>query len=83
MIICSGVFYASSKSVRVATKNHLTNECSIVYIEEDGFHAFNSKDNPNNMINDYAKRCAEIYNDEKAAYDELRTHFKFVTNAKI
>lgn len=35
------------------------------------------------MINDYAKRCAEIYNDEKAVYDELRTHFKFMTNAKI
>lgn len=63
---------------------HKDFEGHIIYdIEEDGFHAFNSKDNPNNMINDYAKRCAEIYNDEKAVYDELRTHFKFVTNAKI
>ena len=63
---------------------HKDFEGYIIYdIEEDGFHAFNSKDNPNNMINDYAKRCAEIYNDEKAVYDELRTHFKFVTNAKI
>ena len=63
---------------------HKDFEGYIIYdIEEDGFHAFNSKDNPNNMINDYAKRCAEIYNDETAVYDELRTHFKFVTNAKI
>lgn len=42
----------------------------------DRLHAFSSKDNPNNMISAYEKRSADIYNDEKKAYDELYSHLK-------
>ena len=44
----------------------------IFYSVENVYHVFNPKDNANKMIREYEKYTADILNDEKKAFDELR-----------
>ena len=43
----------------------------IIFLDEDTYHAFDPNDNPNKMITEYDKYTAEIFKDEKNAFDKL------------
>ena len=47
----------------------------IIFPNEEMYHAFAPKDNPNKMISEYSKDIADIFKNEKKAFDELRSSF--------
>lgn len=56
----------------------------IIYdMDEYRYHAFNSNDNPNQMMYTFEKRVSYIYEEEKGAYDELRSHFTFCKDINL
>ena len=56
----------------------------IIYdVDEHRYHCFYSKDNPNVMMSNYEKRVADIYKDEKQAYDDLYKHLTICTDVKL
>ena len=52
-------------------------------IDENRLHVFNPKQDPNNMINEYIKRSASIYENEKNEHDKLFHCLKYVDSIKL
>ncbi len=54
---------------------HNTFKGYIIYDKDkNGYHAFNSKDDADKMMDLYKKRAFDVYKDEKQAYDELHSY---------
>ena len=56
-----------------------------IIFDDDGnnLHAFSSNENSNKMISAYEKRSADIYKDEKKAYDELHSYLEIYKDVKL
>ena len=68
--------YAEIKKIITLKPNiicdaHPVLEGYIIYSEKDTYHAFDPNDNPNKMINEYDKYIADIFKEEKIAFDNL------------